>query len=62
MSEIPAKVVEKIKLFMRERATGSVTLHFNEGHINAFEIKEHASVQRSNGADKPDTRLTPKHN
>ena len=53
MTEIPERVVEKIKTFMREGSTGSVTLHFNEGRVSSYDIRETGAIRRTKTVDTP---------
>ncbi len=50
-AEIPEEVVKKIRDFMAKGCTGHVTLHFNEGHINSYEIRETGNVARKETLD-----------
>jgi len=57
LTEIPERVIERIRSFIREGCTGSVVLHFNRGHVQAYEVHEKESITRIKTVDTP--HLTP---
>ena len=52
VSEIPAKLVEKIRQFIRDGCTGNITLHFNQGRVLSYEIHEKAAVRGEKAVDR----------